>query len=222
MEIEGGGFLSSNNQQGIMIARSLRRLTCKQLNNAVTDESNPNVFLVDTTSINTVVLIGFVKSVNKTNAGVIFTLTDTTDNISCAFFTNNSYEEIQIPLVVEGGLIKVVGKLRTFNEKKSVTVTHVLECEGNDFIYHLTEAFYEYLFNTNVITPPKKKTNTNIESDVLSVFRNNQGDEGLEIDTVVGMLSGNYRETEIRDVINNLQLECQIYNVDDTKYKTTT
>lgn len=227
MEEYEGGFTATAPKREYTGVKTLRCISAKQIASIDVEESS-SINLVDNAEISNIIVCGYIKSVKKTSAGYIFTIDDTTSVLECAFWANGGYDEIISERIQENNLVKVIGSLKVFNHKKALNISSIVMIDSNALIYHLTNCIYQHLFYTNRLdrTDAIQKPSSagglgKIQKDILDVYRNNQDDNGLEMDVVISMLRGKYPEHEIRDVIDNLLTDCHLYSVDGTSYRTT-
>lgn len=226
MEDYEGGFHSSAPKREYTGIKTLRSLTAKQIYNLDAGE-NSSIYLIDNAEVSNIQLCGYITSIKRTSAGTSFSLDDTTAVAECTFWANSGYDEIVSERILEGNLVKVIGSLKVFANKKNISCSSIVIVNTDIFIYHLTSALYQHLYYNNkldrsdVIKKSGNATMNKMQNDILSVYRSNQDDNGLDIDVVVNMLQGKYSANEIRETIDNLLTDCHLYSVDGTSYKTT-
>lgn len=219
------GFYNSPHSTEYTGVKTIRNLTAKQIADMPVEDST-TIRLIDRTEVSNIAACGYVSELKTTSAGVSFRLFDTTAEIDCAFWTNTAYEENTAGMLRNGTCIKAIGSIKTFNGKKSINVASFIEIKTNLLIYHLAAALYQHLYHTKKIgnTTGTNQTGglTEIQRDIMEIFRNNQGEEdGLDIEVVVKMLNGKYNEKEVKEGIEELLADCHIYWVSDTAYRTT-
>lgn len=175
----------------------------------------------------TVLVLGWVKTIKNTNTGTIFEIDDGTGKVSCSFFPSGIYEEEMSTLIEKDNFLKVIGTLRSFDNEPSVSVNSVEEITDFSYLnFHLLNVLQQHKYKNRELrrsaqseSKPASKS-SNIRDDVLLCYRNNQDDNGLHIDLVINMLSGKYKEDSIREEINHLLDDCFLFSVDGECYKT--
>lgn len=225
MEEFEGGFLASSQKHEHTGIKTLRCLTAKQLH-AISTEDASSVLLVDRFEVSNVQVCGHVSSLKKTSTGYVFELDDTTGVIDCAFWINGSYDEVAAEQIGENNLLKATGSIKVFASKKTLSVSNISPITANCLVYHLTSCLYQHLFFSNKLERAEEKRSngaslSRIQDDILGVYRNNQDNDGLDIEVVVAMLRDKYSDSEIRANIESLLSNCHLYSVDGTSYKTT-
>lgn len=219
-----GGFLPSSMKHDYTGIKTIRCLTNKQINSNSIDEST-SLYIVDNFEVSNVQLCGYVVSFKKISSGFIFELDDTTGKIECAFWTNGTFEELTAEQIKENALLKVTGSIKTFGGKKSLNVSNISTVQTNFLIFHLTSCLYQHLYFTHKLErKEEKKVNSvlpKMQMDILEIYKNNQDENGLELEVVVSMLKGKYSENEIRNNVETLLNNCHLYSVDGNCYKTT-
>ncbi|KAI5149410.1 replication factor A2 [Enteropsectra breve] len=220
------GFAANSEKQDYSAAKTIRNLTIKQINGVDSDEAS-TVQRIDGAAVGQVILCGFVVSVKTPSSGVAFELEDTTGRIECTFWLSGAYEQMVAERAAEGALLKVVGSLRAFNGRKVIYVTSITSVDMNHFIYHLTSALHQYCLNSGLIkneplpSTPAKGGSSMLEDDIMTTYRNNQDENGLELSVAINMLKSKYSENDIRSCINDLIENFRLYTVDGTSYRTT-
>lgn len=219
-----GGFIPSSAKHDYTGIKTIRCLTIKQIQNTSIDEST-SLLIIDNFEVSNVQLCGYVVSLKKISSGLIFELEDTTAKIECAFWTNGSFEELTAEQIKENALLKVTGSIKTFGGKKSLNVSSITTVQTDYLIFHLTSCLYQHLYFTHKLTrKEEKKINTllpKMQSEILEIYKNNQDDNGLDLEVVVSMLKGKYSENDIRNNVESLLNNCHLYSVDGSCYKTT-
>lgn len=178
--------------------KTLRSMTIKQLFQITGG-------IIDNTSVTTISIVGFVRELNKTNTGLTFKLFDTTETIDINFWPNGNYDESLVDSIHEGYIIKIIGTLRTFNDKKIVVCNIFKVVDGNYLIYHLINAAYQKKMLVTMKNKEVSNEDTNIEKEILNLIKENQSNMGIHIDTIIAMLGNDFEEKEIILCINNLK-----------------
>lgn len=178
--------------------RTLRSMTIKQLFQITGG-------IIDNTNVTTISIVGFVRELTKTNTGLNFKLFDTTEIIDINFWPNGNYDESLIDSIHEGYIVKIIGTLRLFNDKKIVVCNVFKVVDGNYLIYHLINAAYQKKMLTTTENKTTTSANANIETEILNLIKENQSNMGIHIDTIIAMLGNDFEEKEIILCINNLK-----------------
>jgi len=225
MEDFEGGFNPSSQKLEYTGIKTLRCLTARQIDGIAVDDSS-SILLVDRFEVSNIQACGYVSSLKKISTGYVFEILDTTGKIDCAFWVNGSYDELMAEQIVENNLIKVMGTLKTFGNKKTLNVSNLSGMHTNSLVHHLTSCLYQHLFFNNKIERSEEKKGSGsmfsrIQNDILEVYRHNQDNEGLSLDVVVSMLKDRHSESDIRNNVDSLLTNCHLYSVEGTNYKTT-
>ncbi|ADM11636.1 replication factor A protein 2 [Encephalitozoon intestinalis ATCC 50506] len=225
MDRSDGGYIQSSPKREFLGIKTLRTLTIKQINNCDFDEAS-STHMIDSAEVTNVQIVGWVVSSRTSATGSMFVLEDGTESVDCTFWPSNSYEEEQCKALEEHGLLQVNGSLRTFNGKRSVSVSHLAQVEDPNLItYHFLNCIYQHLFYTRQLQREEVKSDGaklgRIQEDILECYRKNQDENGLHINVVIKMLSSKYPESEIKENIDVLLRDCHLYSVDGLEYKTT-
>lgn len=219
-----GGFLQSSPKHEYSGIKTLRCLSNKQINEISADASS-SILLVDRFEVTSVQICGYVVSVKKTSTGITFEVDDTTARIFCTLWTTGPFEETIAEIIKENALLKITGSIKMFAGKKSVNVSSVDVVDTNTLIYHLTSCIYQHLHFTDKLEKKDERRESigfnKIQMDILEVYKNNQDDEGLDVEVVVSMLRDKYNERDIRNTVEGLLNGCHLYSVDGTSYRTT-
>lgn len=207
--------------------KTTRSLTIKQLVSSQPTDSSP---IVDNSDVSNVLLCGHIVSVRSTSAGRVFELDDTTARIDCAFWASSSYDDLVSERIIENNLIRVLGSIKIFNSKMTVNVNSIQLIATNQLLYHLSAALYQSLHHQHRLADGASSRPAGtaaiggdmpaIQKDILHVYRTNQDENGLELNTVIAMLRARYSEPEIRDAVDTLMNNCYIYYVDGECYRT--
>lgn len=224
MEEYEGGFLQSSPKHEYTGVKTIRNLTAKQIQSYESTDSSTSIHIIDQAEVSTVQVCGYVTAKKTTSAGIIFEINDTTATTECVFWANGSFDEIVSERIQENSLLLITGSLKVFNHKKTINCSCIRIVNSNYLIFHLVNALYQHLFFNNCIpreTIKEKSTGMpRIHNDILEVYRNNQDEDGLEINTVVSMLKDKYKENDIRASIEQLLSDCHLYSVEGTCYRT--
>lgn len=221
-----GGYIHSSPKREFTGIKTLRSLTIKQINEYSFDETS-SVHRIDSAEATNIQILGWVVSAKASTTGSVFVLEDGTGRVDCTFWPNSPREEEQCRLLEEGVLLKINGSLRMFNNRKSVSTSHLSSLEDSNFvIYHFLNCIYQHLFYTKQLHREEIKSEggarlAKIQEDVLECYKRNQDENGLHVDIVVKMLSSKYPEDEIRRNIDILLHDCHLYSVDGLEYRTT-
>lgn len=219
-----GGFLQSSPKHEYSGVKTLRCLSNKQINGISADPSS-SVLCVDRFEVSNIQICGYVTSVKRTSTGIVFEMDDTTSRIFCTLWTTGPFEETVAELIKENTLLKVTGSIKMFAGKKSVNVSTVDLVDTNGLMHHLTSCVYQHLHFTNRLEKREEKRESigfsKMQTDILEVYKNNQDEEGLDVEVVVSMLRGKYNENDIRNTVEGLLNGCHLYSVDGTSYRTT-
>lgn len=222
MESLEGGFQDNAVRPEYTGVKTLRMLTAKQLDGLEIDEAS-SIHRIDGAEVTNVAAVGHVSGIKNNTAGTMFMLYDTTGFVDVAFWANGAYEETVLSRIVDGALLRVTGSVRVFGGKKTVNASSVCAVDTNYLVYHLTDAVYQSVVLRRLVEAPAQASSgmAGISADVLQTYRNNQDDNGLELDLVVSMLQSKYASAEVRDAVESLLTDCHLYSVDGTHYHTT-
>lgn len=226
MEYSDGGFHEGAPRHEYTGVKTLRALTIKQVVGLQADSAS-SIYIIDGAEISNIQICGYITSTRNSSAGTIFEVDDTTAAMDCAFWPNGAYDDVIAERICEKSLVKATGTVKIFNNKKTLNISALVTVATDFLVYHLTSALYQSLFFQNRIERPQRRETKGgsgmsaIQSDILQTYRNNQDDNGLEIDLVVNMLQDKYPVGEIRSAIEGLLTDCHLYSVDGSSYKTT-
>ncbi|KAI4292210.1 replication factor A2 [Pancytospora philotis] len=224
MNFGGGGFQESASFVEYTGVKTLRALTAKQLN-ALDSSEATSIHVVDGAEISNISVAGFVQSARPNSAGMVFNITDATGSIECVLWTKGAYDELVTERVRENNLLHVTGSVKVFNGKKTVNASTISIVDANYLLYHLVSALYQSLFYQHKLDTSSQSAlvslDSSINGDILQTYRNNQDENGLELDLVISMLQSKYKPSQIKDAVNYLLENCDLYSVDGTHYKTT-
>lgn len=225
MEGLDGGFLASSQRIEYTGIKTLRCLTIKQVNSIPLDESS-SILICDRFEVSNLQIAGYISSVRKISSGYVFEVDDTTGKLDCAFWVNGSFEELISERILENNLVRITGSLKTFGNKKTLNASNITIISTAILVYHLTSCLYQHLYFTGKMEKSdEKKGNvlslSKIQTEILEVYRNNQDNDGLDLEIVVAMLKDKYTENDIRNNVYGLLNNCHLYSVEGTSYKTT-
>lgn len=230
MDYPEGGYQDSAPRQEYTGVKTLRALTAKQLTSLSVDDST-SILRIDGAEVSNTIVVGYVTSVRNNSAGVVFMLFDTTGTVECVFWANGPRDELAVESIREGGLLEIIGSVKAFNSKKTVSAASIRAVSTEYLLYHLTSAIYQSLFfqhriqaqqpSRQSISAERSAGGPAINDDVLQTYRNNQDDNGLDLSLVISMLQSKYSPAQIREANESLLHNCHIYSVDDTHYRTT-
>lgn len=160
----GGGFMGSGSQgasqqtptkggrgggRGARDAQTLRSLTVKQL---LKRSEADDVIRVDGQEVTNVKVIGILGNVVPHSTNVNFQLDDGTGVIDGRMFLNGDDlddNESEIAKLRDGMYVRVVGNVRTFQDKLSLSCFAVTPIEDfNEVTHHFLEAIYVHCYST--------------------------------------------------------------------------
>ncbi|KAG9234613.1 hypothetical protein BJ875DRAFT_461085 [Amylocarpus encephaloides] len=153
---EGGGFMNGS-QQGSQDSPaqsktygqdSLRPITIKQIMDATQAHSDAD-FKIDGAEVTVITFVGQVNSISTKATNILYKVDDGTGIIDVMSWVNGDDPKSQESVAKEGEYIRVFGRLKTFNDKRSVTA-HMLRPvpDFNEVSYHLLEATVTHLYFT--------------------------------------------------------------------------
>lgn len=213
------GFIQSSPKKEYTGIKTIRSLTIKQILSSEHEE-NSTVVYVDNKELTTLKVLGWVSNTKSTNNGKSFLLEDGTGNIECMMWCNKSYEEYLLSLVEDGLLVKVVGILKEYGNKKSIQISNIyLVKDFNEFTYHMSSVIQEHFIN-NKKEVKQSKEMKKIHNDLLECIRNNQDEEsGLDLKIVIKCLQNEYNERMIKENLDFLVDNCYLIVTDENGYK---
>lgn len=139
----GGGRGSRDNQ-------TLFPVTIKQLHGVQTSEDD--VLRLDGQEVATVKVVGILSELAPQSTNVRFKLDDGTGVFDGQMFLHADeadYAENELAKLREGAYVRAVGKLRTFQERVSLSCFSVTPIEDfNEITHHFLDAVYVHLYNT--------------------------------------------------------------------------
>ncbi|KAJ2725424.1 Omega-amidase nit3 [Coemansia sp. Benny D115] len=162
----GGGWMNSNTadgggednaSRGGYKNQTLRPVTIKQLTQ-VEPVKEDNPIMIDGEEIRQVTFIGVVRSFNRQNTNINYSIEDGTGMIDVRLWTNDTDMDSDgtsgDPGVKEGEYARVYGDLKFFNGKRHVTANRVRPVtDHNEIAYHGAEAIYVHLTKTRGVAP---------------------------------------------------------------------
>ncbi|KAM0673442.1 hypothetical protein GVAV_003135 [Gurleya vavrai] len=222
MDNYNDGYIQSSPQQNQSVSKTYRALTIKQIRSI---DSKNNIFKKDNAAVNHVTVLGWIRGIRKLQNGVSFQIDDHTAQIECSFFHQSAFDAEMLNLIEENNFVKMAGSLKTFNGNITISCTHILKTHFDNLTFHYISCIYQHMYFTNKLKRDVKEKKEGgfeeIQSEILNIYRDNQGENGLNIEVVLKMLSGKYKENELRDNIEVLLEAGNIYVVDGEDYKTT-
>ncbi|POM64269.1 Replication protein A 32 kDa subunit [Phytophthora palmivora] len=152
----GGGFMSSQpsgsqstptKRSGA--AQSILPVSIKQLQTVNADD---DTLRLDGQEVSTVRLIGLLTNLTPHSTSLRFQLDDGSGAFDCQYFVtadDADASEGEMNRLREGSYVRVVGKLRTFQGKASLSCFNVTPVEDmNELTHHLLEVIYVHCYNT--------------------------------------------------------------------------
>uniref|UniRef100_K3W659 Replication protein A C-terminal domain-containing protein n=1 Tax=Globisporangium ultimum (strain ATCC 200006 / CBS 805.95 / DAOM BR144) TaxID=431595 RepID=K3W659_GLOUD len=140
----GGGGRASRD------AQTLLPITAKQL--ASRNASDDDVIRIDNQEVTNVKMVGILSNVVPHSTNVNFQLDDGTGIIDGRMFLHADdadLAESEIAKLRDGIYVRVVGNLRTFQEKVSLSAFSVTPIEDfNEITHHFLDAIYVHCYNT--------------------------------------------------------------------------
>ncbi|KAF1829303.1 replication protein A, subunit RPA32 [Decorospora gaudefroyi] len=155
----GGGFIpgEGGSQQSPGGRRdhtqdSLRPVTIKQILDAQADAGSNDSFKIDGAVITQLTLVGQIRNISTQTTNTTYRLDDGTGSIEVKQWNDSEAVDQANPTkakLVEGAYCRAWGKLRSFNDRKSVGATVVRPIEDmNEISFHLLEATAVHLHFT--------------------------------------------------------------------------
>ncbi|ETP50911.1 hypothetical protein F442_03871 [Phytophthora nicotianae P10297] len=149
----GGGFMSSqpSGSQSTPTkrsggAQSILPVTIKQLQSLNTGDDD--AVRLDGQEVSTVRLVGLLTNLTPHSTSLRFQLDDGSGAFDCQYFVNADEDASEGDLR-EGSYVRVVGKLRSFQGKSSLSCFNVVPVQDmNELTHHLLEVIYVHCYNT--------------------------------------------------------------------------
>lgn len=229
-------------------AQSLRPVSVKQIleSNSLFQDSP---LLVDGKELTQVVIVGRVNKVNVTATAIVYTIDDGSGVIDVKKFIEPNEEDQGngIPIIQDGGYLKVIGRVKVFNLKKSVDAHKIMTVASVDEIcHHILSITFTHLS----ITKPKPTARhgnaaggdgttftgaafgvaggisgdfTSIQRQIMSLFQQyTHTTEGGDVNDICIALRGTTTADQIRAEIEQLMNEGHLYcTLDENHYKLT-
>lgn len=239
------GHIPSSPMREVVGVNTLRPFTIKQILSIEAEELSSTVFRYDGTEVSNIVTAGWIRESKATHVGKAFTLEDGTGLVDCSFWSSSIETDPVAELIEVAAFVRVFGALRLFGGKKSITATHVGKiCDGNYLAYHFLNCIHSHLVHTGKISALEDKENcksdtsvgnisvsddrrldeaglTKIQVDVLRCYRGNQGDKGLSVDIVCGMLRERHLSKDVRAAADFLIENSYLFYLTDSELHTT-
>ncbi|CAH0479816.1 unnamed protein product [Peronospora belbahrii] len=155
----GGGFMSSQptgNQSSPAkrsgVAQNMLPVTIKQLQTLGAASTDDDAMRLDGQEVSTVRLVGLLTNLSAHSTSLRFQLDDGSGVFDCHYFItadDTDASEGEMNRLREGSYVRVVGKLRTFQGKSSLSCFNVAPVEDmNELTHHLLEVIYVHCWNT--------------------------------------------------------------------------
>ncbi|EUC45533.1 hypothetical protein COCMIDRAFT_36721 [Bipolaris oryzae ATCC 44560] len=148
---EGGSTQSPGGRQN-QIQDSVRPVTIKQILDAQGEVGSNDTFKIDGTVISQLTLVGQIRNISNQTTNTTYRLDDGTGSIEVKQWVNPEtvdHSSVAKAKLVEGAYCRAWGKLRSFNDRKSVGATIIRPIEDmNEISYHLLEATAIHLYFT--------------------------------------------------------------------------
>ncbi|RLN68140.1 hypothetical protein BBJ28_00016843, partial [Nothophytophthora sp. Chile5] len=152
----GGGFVSSQGggggsqgtpskqRGGSRDAQTIVPVTVRQLQSVTS--SDEDGMRLDGQEVTTVRLVGLLTGLTPHSTNVRFQLDDGTGSFDCQYFLHADdadFAESELAKLREGSYVRTVGKLRTFQDKVSLSSFSVTPVEDfNELTHHFLDAIY--------------------------------------------------------------------------------
>ncbi|KAG7398861.1 DNA-directed RNA polymerase I subunit rpa2 [Phytophthora boehmeriae] len=154
----GGGFMSSQPSGSQSApskrsggAQSILPVTIKQLQ-SLGSASDDDGLRLDGQEVSIVRLVGLLTSLSPHSTSLRFQLDDGSGAFDCQYFVNADDEaanEAELNRLREGAYVRVVGKLRSFQGKSSLSCFSVAPVEDlNELTHHFLDVIYVHCYNT--------------------------------------------------------------------------
>ncbi|KAI9919636.1 hypothetical protein PsorP6_017725 [Peronosclerospora sorghi] len=155
----GGGFMSSqpSGSQSTPTKRSgatqsLVPVSVKQLQSLDTGSMDDDALRLDGQELSTVKLVGLLTAFTPHSTSLRFKLDDGSGLFECQYFIASEDADAsdrEMNRLREGSYVRVVGKLRTFQGKMSLSCYHVAPLtDMNELTHHLVEVIYVHCYHT--------------------------------------------------------------------------
>ncbi|EOA82000.1 uncharacterized protein SETTUDRAFT_97377, partial [Exserohilum turcica Et28A] len=131
---------------------SLRPVTIKQILDAQGEAGSNDTFKIDGTAISQITLVGQIRNISNQTTNTTYRLDDGTGSIEVKQWVDTDAAEQTNPTkakLVEGAYCRAWGKLKSFNDRKSVGATVIRPIEDmNEISFHMLEATAVHLYFT--------------------------------------------------------------------------
>lgn len=184
----GGGFMSQGDDQsgsqqtpdggkrGRTEKQSLLPVTVKQLLAANQDQPDDS-FKIDGQEIAQVQIIGCIIEAQAASTNLKYIIEDGTGRVEVTMWTNQDDSQFEVDRRAqwkEGAYVKVIGSLRSFNEKRTVTAFDIKTiADHNEVTHHFLESIWVHLKNT------KSPAAAGGGGDAMNLGQPNFGSPGL-------------------------------------------
>lgn len=209
------------------------------------DPSNGDgsLVLADGRPLHIIKIIGAVRNADAQSTNVMYTLEDGTGIIDVKqWHDENDESEVRKEVFNEGDYIKVIGQIKEYDGKKQLVANAVRSlASGNELTHHLLEVVYsaETFKRADSIVPPMKnsdlvfssgatiaggvqRTDDSNKERLIEFIQqhHNESEEGVSTDQCVQALAPGIPECNLREMIQFLSEEGQIYStVNDNFFK---
>ncbi|CAN9174765.1 unnamed protein product [Alternaria alternata] len=148
---EGGSTQSPGSRQD-RAQDTLRPVTIKQILDAQLEAGSNDAFKIDGTVVTQLTFVGQIRNISNQTTNTTYRLDDGTGSIEVKQWVDSDAQEQTNPTkakLVEGAYCRAWGKLKSFNDRRSVGATVIRPVEDmNEVSYHLLEATAVHLYFT--------------------------------------------------------------------------
>ncbi|KAI4609086.1 hypothetical protein J4E80_008833 [Alternaria sp. BMP 0032] len=148
---EGGSTQSPGGRQD-RAQDTLRPVTIKQILDAQLEVGSNDAFKIDGTVITQLTFVGQIRNISNQTTNTTYRLDDGTGSVEVKQWVDSDAAEQTNPTkakLVEGAYCRAWGKLKSFNDRRSVGATVIRPVEDmNEVSYHLLEATAVHLYFT--------------------------------------------------------------------------
>ncbi|KAH7414505.1 replication protein-like protein A 32 kDa subunit [Phaeosphaeria sp. MPI-PUGE-AT-0046c] len=154
----GGGFIPGDGSQQSPGGRrdhaqdSLRPVTIKQLLDAQLEPGSNDAFKIDGSPVSQLTFVGQIRNISTQTTNTTYRLDDGTGSIEVKQWVDSDAVDTANPTkakLVEGAYCRAWGKLKSFNDRRSVGAQIIRPVEDmNEISYHLLEATSVHLHFT--------------------------------------------------------------------------
>lgn len=237
-----GGFLESPSSQREekSFQQSLIPATIRQLYQASQDRPD-DAFKIDGKEVHQLTLLGMITKAAEGQTHYNFELDDGTGRIDVRIWldSQNDVQARKKAAWREGIYVCIVGRLVSFNERRSVVAFHIKPVtDFNQVTHHFLQAIYVHLYNKNVLqhgrsVPPVEMpaanvhdfggdmggfSLSNLQLKVLNSIRSCFNPEGAPLSNIIATLKHAASEGEIRNAIEFLSSEGHVYSTIDEEH----